>query len=402
MAQFQLSMGRHYSSTRNHDYGPGDRSNLSVLSPWVRGRLITEREVAEAAISKFALSTAEKFVQEVCWRTYWKGWLQHRPTVWSDYVETRDKAFDQIERNAGLRTAYEEAIEGRTGVAVFDTWARELVETGYLANHSRMWFSSIWIYTLNRPWELGADFFLQHLMDGDAASNTLSWRWTGGLHTQGKTYLARPDNIAKYAGKRFETKLGSDWRDGLDRLATSAPPLNGRPNPGAGFILPPDPMPTGPIGLLLTEEDLHPASLLPADEQIVSVSGEHFADDRSPRRAGECAGEFVVNALESALTSAGDLYGSKTVHLPSGDGFHAEAIEWARGLSTDTVVTSEPPIGWVKPHLDQLKSALADDGIQLLYIRREWDDVFWPHAKKGFFGLKKKIPSVLAELGLPV
>ncbi|MEM1036223.1 MAG: FAD-binding domain-containing protein [Pseudomonadota bacterium] len=402
MAQFQPSMGRHYSSTRNHDYGPGDRSNLSVLSPWVRNRLITEREVAEAAISKFALSTAEKFVQEVCWRTYWKGWLQHRPGVWSDYLETRDEAFDLVARNAGLRTAYEEAVEGRTGIAVFDAWARELVETGYLANHSRMWFSSIWIYTLKLPWELGADFFLQHLMDGDAASNTLSWRWTGGLHTQGKTYLARPDNIAKYVGQRFEAELGSDWHDGLDRLATLARPLNGRPNPGAGFILPPDPMPTGPIGLLLTEEDLHPASLLPADAQIVSVAGAHFADSRSPRGAGECAGEFVINALESALTSAGNLYGSKSVHLSSGDAFYAEAIEWARGLSTKTIVTAEPPIGWVKPHLDRLKSALADDGVKLLYIRRNWDDAFWPHAKKGFFGLKKKIPSVLAELGLPV
>jgi deoxyribodipyrimidine photo-lyase len=65
---------------------------------------------------------------------------------------------------------------------------QELVETGYLHNHARMWFASIWIFTLRLPWELGADFFLRHLLDGDAASNTLSWRWVAGLHTKGKHY----------------------------------------------------------------------------------------------------------------------------------------------------------------------------------------------------------------------
>ncbi|MEO1642329.1 MAG: FAD-binding domain-containing protein [Pseudomonadota bacterium] len=402
MAQFQPSMGRHYSNTRNHDYGPDDRSNLSVLSPWVRNRLITEQELASAALSKFALSTAEKFVQEVCWRTYWKGWLQHRPKVWDDYLDTRDEAFDQIERNSSLRTAYEEAIEGRTGIAVFDAWVKELVETGYLANHSRMWFSSIWIYTLNLPWELGADFFLQNLMDGDAASNTLSWRWTGGLHTQGKTYLARASNIAKYAENRFERKIGPDWRKGLDRLANDAPPLNGRANPGVGFILPPDPMPDGPVALLLTEEDLHPASLVPETVKVEAIAGASFAAERSPKGCSKPVERFVEGALENALSSAGDLYGATQTELPSGNAFHMAALEWARGLPMKHIITGEPPAGWIKPHLDDLKSALADDNIKLSYVRRDWDDAFWPHAKKGFFGLKKRIPSVLAELGLPV
>ncbi|MEM1390468.1 MAG: FAD-binding domain-containing protein, partial [Pseudomonadota bacterium] len=400
--QFQPSMGRHYSNTRNHDYGPNDRSNLSALSPWVRNRLITEHELASAALSRFSLSSAEKFVQEVCWRTYWKGWLQHRPTVWSDYLETRDEASDQVERNAGLRKAYEEAVEGRTGIAVFDAWSKELIETGYLANHSRMWFSSIWIYTLKLPWELGADFFLQHLMDGDAASNTLSWRWTAGLHTQGKTYLARPDNIVKYAGRRFENELGADWRNGFDRLAKSAPPLNGRPNPGEGFILPPDAMPTGPVAVLLTEEDLHPASLIPRETEVTAIAGASFAHARSPNGAGERAQSFASGALDSALKDAGALYGVDTEHLPDGANFHNAVMRWASGLETKSIVTGEPPVGWIKSHLDRLKSTLANEGIELCYIRRDWDEAFWPHAKKGFFGLKKKIPSVLAELGLPV
>ncbi|MEL6754516.1 MAG: FAD-binding domain-containing protein, partial [Pseudomonadota bacterium] len=184
---FQSKMGRHYASERNSDYGPGDRTNVSVLSPWVRTRTLLEEELTRAALEKYALSTAEKFVQEVCWRTYFKGWLEHRPGVWTAYERERDRQFELMEQNAGLRTAWKEAVEGRTGIDCFDAWARELVETGYLHNHARMWFASIWLFTLKLPLELGADFFLRNLMDGDAASNTCSWRWVGGLHTPGKT-----------------------------------------------------------------------------------------------------------------------------------------------------------------------------------------------------------------------
>ena len=401
MAKFQPSMGRHYSSTRNHDLGPDDRSNLSVLSPWIRHRLITEQEVAAAALSRFALSTAEKFVQEVCWRTYWKGWLQHRPKVWDDYQDSRDEAFADIDNNSGLRTAYTEAIEGRTGIAVFDAWAQELTRTGYLANHSRMWFSSIWIYTLKLPWALGADFFLQHLMDADAASNTLSWRWTAGLHTQGKTYLARASNIEKYAGERFEVELGPDWRAGLERLANIAPPLNGKGNPGLGVIPLADEVPRGAVALLLTEEDLHPASLLPDGAKVTAIAGACFPHHRSPKGAGVSAASFTEGAFKAALSDCEAAHGMEATLLNTSD-FIASVLAWAKTTGTKNIVTGEPPIGWVKPHLDALKAALKDDGITLTYIRRDWDEAFWPHAKKGFFGLKKKMPSVLAELGLSV
>ena len=68
-----------------------------------------------------------------------------------------------------------------------------------------MWFASIWIHTLNLPWQLGADFF-KNLLDGDPASNTLSWRWVAGLHTQGKCYLATENNIKKFTNNRFNKK----------------------------------------------------------------------------------------------------------------------------------------------------------------------------------------------------
>ena len=94
-------------------------------------------------------------------------------------------------------------MDGKTGIDCFDTWIEELRENNYLHNHSRMWFASIWIFTLGLPWQLGARLFMKHLLDGDASSNTLSWRWVAGMHTNKKPYLASKENIDKYTVNRF-------------------------------------------------------------------------------------------------------------------------------------------------------------------------------------------------------
>ena len=200
IAAFRPHMGRAYAAQRNHDRGPGQRGNVSVLSPWLRRRLVLEEEVLSAALGAHGGARSDKFVQEVIWRAYFKGWLEMRPAVWSDY---RD-AVGGIEPSEAIAAAE----EGRTGLAAFDAWAQELTETGYLHNHARMWFASIWIFTLGLPWQAGADFFLRNLLDGDPASNTCSWRWVAGLHTPGKTYTARASNIAKYTEGRFPETPG--------------------------------------------------------------------------------------------------------------------------------------------------------------------------------------------------
>ena len=169
---------------------------------YLKDSLIGAPEVLEAVLAQHSLRAAEKFIAEVFWRIYFKGYLEQRPQIWDDYRTGRNAALALVQNNAGIRTAYTQAIEGRTGIEAFDVWAKELVATGYLHNHARMWFASIWIFTLKLDWRLGADFFLRHLMDGDAASNTLSWRWVAGLHTKGKHYLARADNIARYTAGR--------------------------------------------------------------------------------------------------------------------------------------------------------------------------------------------------------
>ena len=183
-----------YSSQRNYDFGPKSRENTSNLSKYISHRIINEYDLVREILSKYNLQKVDKFIQEVFWRVYWKGWLEHRPDVWRDFVDS-DPTYSEEE--------YKKAINGETGIECFDDWVKELKTENYLHNHTRMWFASIWIFTLNLPWELGARFFMKYLFDGDAASNTLSWRWVAGIQTQGKNYLARESNIRKFTNQRY-------------------------------------------------------------------------------------------------------------------------------------------------------------------------------------------------------
>ena len=173
LAEFVPRAGRAYATTRNTDPGPDALGGVSGLSPWLKRRVLSEREVVDAVLDAHAPSSCEKFVQEVFWRSYFKGWLEHRPQVWGSYQT--GLAADRDASGADPDLA--RALAGETGIDAFDAWVRELRATGHLHNHARMWFASIWIFTLRLPWRLGADFFLSELLDGDAASNTLSWRW---------------------------------------------------------------------------------------------------------------------------------------------------------------------------------------------------------------------------------
>ena len=189
-----------YTKLRNFDFGPDHRSNTSCLSPYITHGTINELEIINKSLNKFSFSKNEKFIQEVLWRVYWKGWLELRPNVWSDYLIELDKIKNDFKDNQN----YLNALKGKTNIECFNYWVNELKENNYLHNHTRMWFASIWIFTLELPWQLGAEFFMQHLLDGDAASNTLGWRWVAGVQTQGKHYLASEWNIKKFTNNRFQ------------------------------------------------------------------------------------------------------------------------------------------------------------------------------------------------------
>jgi len=197
LQDFLPRAGLHYAQNRNTDESPQVRMNVSMLSAYLRHRLIHETEVIREVFKIHSIESCQKFVDEVIWRTYWKGYLESRPQIWSAY-HNRLSRFTPSERAESGNL-----LRGKSGLVCFDDWAHELRTTGYLHNHARMWFASIWIFHFGMPWELGAEFFEQFLADGDPASNTLSWRWVAGLHTKGKTYRATAKNISQFTNGRY-------------------------------------------------------------------------------------------------------------------------------------------------------------------------------------------------------
>ena len=147
-----------YPKLRNFDLGPQKRDNTSCLSPYITHGLVSEIEIISKSLKKFSFVKNEKFIQEVLWRVYWKGWLELRPNVWGDYLKELTDIKESLKDNKN----YLDAIEGNSNIECFNEWVNELKNFNYLHNQARMWFASIWIFTLNLPWQLGAEFFIFH------------------------------------------------------------------------------------------------------------------------------------------------------------------------------------------------------------------------------------------------
>ncbi len=388
LADFLPRAGRRYAVERNYDYGTRNRSNVSLLSPYLRHRLILEEEVLRAVLREHGRTAADKFVEEVFWRAYFKGWMEQRPAVWRRYTLDLDHCVMALGEDAALRGRYDKAVEGRTGIDCFDAWSNELIETGYLHNHARMWFASIWVFTLALPWQLGADFFLRHLLDGDPASNTLSWRWVCGLHTVGKTYLARASNIAKYTSRRFDPE---------GQLAAEAAPLSESEPLERVPLQVADQMPTGAsFGLLVTEEDCSPESL-GVHGTPAALLGLVATDARSPLPASKSAKAFASAAVADACERGARHFDVASVERTTQD-WAAALTEWARASDIDTIVTAMPAQGPVNDRLAAAAPALAASGLPLVRLRRRYDALTWPHATRGFFRLKTKIPELLEQI----
>ena len=382
LRRFVPVAGRDYAARRNFDLGPQGHPHVSGLSPYMRHRLITESEVLAAVLGRHSAIAAEKFIQEVVWRTYWKGWLEMRPQVWADYRAGLARVLADGRHDDRLAAA----TAGQTGIDCFDAWMRELVATGYLHNHARMWMASIWIFTLRLPWEAGADLFMRHLLDGDPASNTLSWRWVAGLQTPGKHYLARPDNIVRYTEGRFAPK----------GLVSDAAPLSGPPHP-TRRALPADarPDPDLPTGILLTEEDLspgflfddHPGPIL-GHAALITVAG------RSPLPVAQPVVAFTQEAMADARARWSGRMGAPG---PLSDD-PAAITAWALDLGLAQVVTAYAPTGPAAHAVGVLDAMLAEVGIALIRRIRPYDQAAWPHASAGFFRFKDHIPTLISDI----
>ena len=381
LTDFIPKAGLSYRNKRNYDFGPSNHNYVSQLSPFIRRRILTEPEVLKAVLNKYGLSSSEKFIQEVFWRTYWKGWLEMRPSVWRDYQNDLRRLENQLMTQSGLRKSWETACGGTTDIECFDFWAHELKETGYLHNHARMWFASIWIFTLNLPWQLGADFFLRHLLDGDPASNTLSWRWVAGIQTPGKTYLARRDNICKFTNNRFDP-IG---------LSSSAVALPGNPHPDLSILnlrnLPNSKLRTG---LLIHDEDLDLSPIING-LKIESTIAVNNLESVSPWSCAKSVHTFVNSLMEDVSIRYKDKIGS--VKFTSN---HNEIKSWYHENKIEQMVVAYAATG---PNASLIK-ILIEQGLNIVQITKDYDQTAWPHATHGFFRFKEKIPALIKELGL--
>ena len=352
-----------YSKLRNFDFGPEKRSNVSCLSPYITHGIINEKEVIKKSLSKFSFSKNEKFIQEVLWRTYWKGWLELRPNVWSDYLIELNKIKEEFKGNQ----KYLDAIKGKTNIECFNAWINELRENNYLHNHTRMWFASIWIFTLELPWQLGAEFFMQHLYDGDAASNTLGWRWVAGVQTQGKHYLASEWNIKKFTNNRFDNiKLNENALPIISEKTYS--------------IIKQDfnnPQNIEDKNLLIFENNL---SFEITDFESNKFKKIYLISNKNENRSIKLS-EKVMKFKSLLIEDQEQILKAKSIDCEVIDISEIKKIENFYGLY--------PTVG---ENLDYLNS----NNLKIDFLYRKLDQYSWQYCNKGFFNFKNYIPKIIS------
>ncbi|MFM7207773.1 MAG: FAD-binding domain-containing protein [Planctomycetaceae bacterium] len=225
-----------YARTRNHVDGA-----VTGLSPWIRHGVLSLAEVRDAALAHVAAAEqAAKLVSELGWREYWRQ--VHR--VLGDGIHADIEA-PALRRHAPPGTTMPaDVLEARTGMRCIDAFVDRLHRTGWLHNHERMWLASWLVHVRGVHWRVGADWFLEHLLDGDPASNHLSWQWVAGTFSA-KPYLFNRENLETHTSGvhcRDCPLLGScDVEGSYEDLATrifgspappaARPPLRIRPAP---------------------------------------------------------------------------------------------------------------------------------------------------------------------------
>ena len=354
-----------YSRLRNFDFGPDKRDNVSCLSPFVTHGVLNEIEIIKKSLAKFSFSKNEKFIQEVLWRTYWKGWLELRPNVWTDYLVSLNNIREKFRDNK----EYLNAIEGNTNIECFNEWVKELKENNYLHNHTRMWFASIWIFTLDLPWQLGAEFFMQHLYDGDAASNTLGWRWVAGVQTQGKHYLASEWNIKKFTNNRFSNiKLNENAPPKVSEKTYSIIKQN--------FANPQD---IGQNNLLVFENNL---SLENTDFKDNKFKKVYLVSNNNENRS--------IKLSEKVIKFKSHLTKDQEQRLKD-QSIDCEIIDVSEVKRIgENIISLYPTVG---ENLDYLNS----NNIKLNFLYRKLDQYSWQYCNKGFFNFKNYIPKIISK-----
>ena len=351
-----------YTAQRNFDFGPQNRKNISCLSPYITHRLISEYEVAKNVLSKYPYQNVEKFIQEIFWRVYWKGWLELRPKVWTDFIEDL--------KNIDNSGEYEKAINGETNIDCFNDWTKELKENNYLHNHTRMWFASIWIFTLKLPWQKGAEFFLRELYDGDAASNTLSWRWVAGIQTKGKNYIAQNWNINKFTNNKYkDLKLNENPQSITDQREYKISPIkidnNEKKSNRLVFF-------ENELNFKVFNTESYKTIyciLLSNEERQVKLGSKVLAYKKN----------LIKNQIQNSDLKIEFIEGNKFIELSSNE------------KEFDIIY---PSIG---ENMFFLKRVVKKNNLIINYLTREEDKYCWQFSNKGYFNFKSNIPKILSQ-----
>tara|TARA_B100000886_G_C20420358_1_gene491277 strand:- start:1258 stop:2439 length:1182 start_codon:yes stop_codon:yes gene_type:complete len=372
LVYFTENIIQKYAQQRNFDFHDKKKNCVSGLSAAINRRIIAEWDVARHVLSFHPYTKVEKFIQEICWRTYWKGYLEHYPSIWHRYIKDVEK-MQELKNYLNFKNA----VSAKTGIECFDFWMDELKNNGYLHNHSRMWFSSIWTHTLNLPWQLGADVFMQYLLDGDPASNTLSWRWVAGLHTRGKTYLANAENIKKFTGGLFfpTNQLSKTPKFVFEDENHSLKKLEFKQDNREGIQC-----------LLVHESDL----LLEGTPECDLVLVQKRPLQTTSR--SENVRTFISSALKNYQNELSKNHDKEIIIVD------LENIAFFKKIISDrnliSIHTFYPSVG---PVYDQIQT-MRSHKIQFNFLYRKWDKEFWPHSSKGFFKMKHKIHPILKKL----
>ena len=368
--KFLADKVKRYGQMRNFDFGNIEKNFVSGLSPAINKRIISEHQIASKLLQNYKYTDVEKFIEQLCWRTYWKGYLEHYSQIWDSYI----KDLEALERDVDLAAA----INAKTGIKCFDHWVEELIETGHLHNHSRMWFASIWVFTLELPWQLGASFFMENLLDADCASNTLSWRWVSGLHTKCKNYLASPSNIKKFTGQRFEP---------IGQLATEAKPITTDDYSGS-YIHSEKVNKVKDIQCYMIHENDLSHEQIPNCEFLLIQKYNFGMIERSA-----IVKKFIDDALKNLQVEIKKRFPAKIVFFTFDERKKLKAFIEKNKISK--IYSSYPTVGSIEKELEDLFTVLT---VKHEYLLSAWDQLFWPHTSKGYFKLRTKIPAILNTL----
>ena len=354
-----------YNAKRNFDFGVTNRSNVSCLSPYITHRLITEYETAKIVLKKHPFQKVDKFIQEIFWRVYWKGWLELRPKVWTDFIEDLKTIKEDKD--------YLKAENGETDIECFNDWVNELKNFNYLHNHTRMLFASIWIFTLRLPWQKGAEFFMKHLYDGDAASNTLSWRWVAGIQTKGKNYLAQSWNISKFTNNKYKNvKLNETALPIIDKREYKISPFQISKNEDVND------------NLIIFENEMHEDFL--EKKKYKKIYFVLLGNENRSVKLSTKVMDYKKDVIKSRLNEIK---------------YEAELLD---GNSLTNLAKTSKSFDVIYPSIGEnfsfFKMLVKKNNLNINFITRKEDEFCWKFSNKGYFNFRSNIPIILSTFKL--